>query len=67
MRIEDIFLFQAFDFGHGPQNGAEGANAQRIVVGNRQPVVTRGIRFQNYVAALLIDPTVAAMFAEQFD
>jgi hypothetical protein len=38
-----------------------------MVVGNRQPVVTRGIRFQNYVAALLIDPAVAVMFAEQLD
>ena len=66
-RIEDVFLLYAFDVGHGTKNGVECANAQRIVVGNRQPVVTRGIRFQNHMAAFLVDPAVALMFAEQLD
>ena len=66
-RIEDVILFHAFDFSHGTQNGVEGADAQRIVVGNRQPVVSRGIRFQNHMAALLIDAAVTVMFAEQLD
>jgi hypothetical protein len=41
--------------------------AQGVMVGNRQPVVARGIRFQNHMAALLIDPVVTVMFAEQLD
>ena len=67
MRIEDVFPFQAFNFGHSPQGGVESTDAQRVVVGNRQPVMTRGIRFQNHMAAFLIDPAVAVMFAEQLD
>ena len=57
----------AFDVSHGTKDGVECANTQRVVVRNRQPVMTRGIRFQNHVAAFLIDPAVAVMFAEQLD
>ena len=67
MRIKNVFLFHTFDFCHGAQNGVERAEAQWAVVGNRQPVVTRGIRLQNFVAALLVNPAVAVMFAKQLD
>lgn len=67
MWIENVFLFHAFDYCHSAQNGVERAEAQWVVVGNRQPVVTRGIRFQNHMTALLINPAVAVLFAEQLD
>ena len=57
----------AFDVGHGTKDGVECANAQRIVVGNSQSVVTRQISFQNHVAAFLIDAAVTVMFAEELD
>ncbi len=67
MRIEDVFFFHAFDLGCGAQNSIERADAKRIVVGNGQPMRTRGICFQNHVAAFLIDPAIAVMLAEQLD
>lgn len=65
--VENVILVHALDLGHGAQDGVERADAQRVMVGNRQPVVARGIRFQNHMAALLIDPVVTVMFAEQLD
>jgi len=47
-----------------PQNGVECADAERIMVGNRQPMMPRTVSFKNHVAALLIDPAIAVMFAE---
>ena len=63
--VENVILVHALDLGHGAQDGVERADAQRVMVGNRQPVVARGI--QNHMAALLIDPVVTVMFAEQLD
>src|SRR5712675_812213 len=67
MRIQDVFLLQALNRGHGPQDGIERADSQWIVIRNRQPVMARGIRLENYMAALLIDAAIAVMFAEQLD
>ena len=43
------------------------ADAQRIVIRNRQPMRARGIRLKNHMAALLIHAMITIMFAEQFD
>jgi hypothetical protein len=51
----------AFEVGHGTKDGVECANVKRVVVRNRQPVMTRGIRFQNHVAAFLIDPALTVI------
>src|SRR5579859_5456654 len=65
--IENVFLPHAFDFGHGAENGIQCADTQRAMIGNGQAMVTRGVCFQNHVAAFLMNPAVAMIFAEQFN
>lgn len=67
MRIQNIFLRQTLDLGHGAQDGVKRADAQRIVVGDSQPMVARGIGLQDDMAAFLIDPPIAVMLAEELD
>ena len=54
-RGEDVFAGDALGGGDLAQDGVEGADAQRLVVGNRQPVMARRLGLQNDMAADLVD------------
>jgi hypothetical protein len=44
MGMQDVIFRQTLYFGDGTQDGIEGADAQRRMVGNSQPVMMRTLR-----------------------
>ena len=58
-RGEKILARDALRGGHLAQDGVKSADAQRLVVRNREAVMLRGLRLQDDVATDLVDLTVS--------
>ncbi len=65
--MEDVLLAQSLGLGDGTEDGIERPDPKRTVIRNCQTVMARCVSFENDVAAFLIDPPVAVMFAEELD
>src|ERR1700730_2495129 len=58
-RGENILARDALRGGHLAEDGIKSADAQRLVVRNREAVMLRGLRLQDDVATDLVDLTVS--------
>lgn len=66
-RIKQSLAFDALVCGDRSHDGVKRAHPERIVIGNRQPLVAGGFGLQNDVAADLMKLAIAPVAAQHAD